>query len=161
MCLTVGFEEEERRRLRKEDAFVASCVGGSAFGAIFRFLDLFMRDSSQQSRPPPRATRFLLDESSQMAQIVRVHYHRTVFDQFDTDEEIWRHYLSVAGANAGRALLDEVTLLLALPPKQAFQTVNALCCCEGETFITPVDELTSWLKELKAFLERVTSGERS
>lgn len=88
-----------------------------------------------------------------MGQLVRVHYHQEVWKHFETDEQIWRNYLAVAGAGAAGDLLNETEQLLGMAESEAFELVNRLCGGKNRTFITPSDELVLWLRELKAFLE--------
>jgi hypothetical protein len=75
--------------------------------------------------------------------------------QLDTDRQVWEFYLWKQGNAVAGELLEEVDRLLAMPPAEAFDAVNSLCLCEGQTFISPPRELVAWLRDLKAFLKEV------
>ena len=163
VSFTVEFEQEARRRAT-ESARVFSVFGDVAHLATGGLFKLFFPDPGGVEDLPPnpferRPPRF--SRSSQIGQLVETCLRGSTLQQLDTDRQVWEFYLWRNGKAATGPLLEDVNLLLAMPPREAFDAVNALCFCEGQTFIYPPSELVAWLEELKEFLEQVIEDGRA
>jgi len=102
-----------------------------------------------------------LSRSSQIGQLVQTCLRGSTLQQLDTDRQLWEFYLWSNGKAVAEDLLADVNRLLGMPPNEAFEAVNALCMCEGQTFIYPPSELVAWLEGLKGFLEGVIENDEA
>lgn len=163
VCGLVSFTVEMEREDRRREADVAA--GLSLFGWLFNFPLVagprFPSVPDETDMPPnPFEKTPPLARSSHIGRLVETYLRGDALGQLDTDRQVWEFYLWKHGNEVAGELLEEVDSLLALSPREAFDAVNALCLCEGQTFISPPTELVAWLKELKAFLEQFLDAQR-